>query len=278
VQVGPFKKIYFIGMDNEYARTFTEVASLGLRLSTIWRVAADASYDVIAKQSPPEQIILVRTLGGCGRLSFANGKTVEAEADTAVIIRRRDILRYRCTKPVWNFYWFEFVASNIKDLPLCKLMHVAPLPREPQLLLASFQLLRRSEPTASRLASAHVEYLLGQYLHSSQKQLTRRNQHQEVIEKVIDMMYADLTMSTSEMAAVACLSERRFRQVFAEITGKSPKEFQEMVRLSMAGDLIRNSPLSIAQISDRAGYLSPFYFSRAFKKRFGKSPRHYRAG
>jgi AraC-like DNA-binding protein len=265
-------------MDNEYSRTFTEVSTLGLRLSTIWRVAADSSYDVIAAQDPLEQIILVRTLGGCGSLSFDNGKSVEAEADTAVIIRRRDILRYRCTKPIWNFYWFEFVAANIKDLPLCKLMHVAPLPREPQLLQTSFQLLRRSEPAASRLASAHVEYLIGQYLHASQKQLARRNPHQEVIDNIIDMMYADLTISTSKMAAAACLSERRFRQVFAQITGKGPKEFQEMVRLSMAGDLIRNSPLSIRQISDQAGYSSPFYFSRAFKKRFGKSPRSYRAG
>lgn len=43
--------------------------------------------------------------------------------------------------------------------------------------------------------------------------------------------------------------------------------------MHFAGDLLRNSSVSIAEIADKVGYDSEAAFSRAFKRVTGKTPR-----
>ena len=83
--------------------------------------------------------------------------------------------------------------------------------------------------------------------------------------------------SVPRMAAIACLGPRRFRQVFREYTGKTPKRFFDQLRLDYAADLLRLNGLSVAKTSEMLGYSSPFHFSRAFQIHFGTPPSQYRA-
>jgi len=78
------------------------------------------------------------------------------------------------------------------------------------------------------------------------------------------------------MANNCGLSERRFREVFSEQVGKSPKCYYEELRMQMAGEYLRNTPLTIGEISEKLGYRNQFYFCRAFTKNFGVNPSNYR--
>jgi AraC family transcriptional regulator len=104
------------------------------------------------------------------------------------------------------------------------------------------------------------------------------NPHREAVQKVMEHVAANVAnnITVGEMAEVAGLCERRFRQVFLEITGMQPKKHLDSLRLRMAEELLKNTPFSIGDISERLGYSSQFHFCRAFGKTHGISPSHFR--
>ena len=67
------------------------------------------------------------------------------------------------------------------------------------------------------------------------------------------------------------LLERRFRAFL----GRSPYEEIQLIRLRKAKELLVESKLTVAEISEKVGYSSPEYLSAAFKKKTGRSPRAF---
>lgn len=68
----------------------------------------------------------------------------------------------------------------------------------------------------------------------------------------------------------------QFAESFKKATGKSPAKYKTDIKIAKAANLLLTTSLSISQIAVLAGYNDPFYFSRAFKKHMGVSPREYR--
>jgi LacI family transcriptional regulator len=68
------------------------------------------------------------------------------------------------------------------------------------------------------------------------------------------------------------LLERKFRKVF----GRSPWDQVMQLRLRKAENLLSQTRLNIAEIAIRAGFGTPEYFSAAFRKLTGISPRSAR--
>lgn len=68
-----------------------------------------------------------------------------------------------------------------------------------------------------------------------------------------------------------------FRHRFKEQTGLSPAQFQQLIRLNQARDLLASTTLSISEVAARCGYETVSYFSRAFKEKAGRTPTDYRA-
>lgn len=66
-------------------------------------------------------------------------------------------------------------------------------------------------------------------------------------------------------------------RIWKRITGKTITETLIEARLEKAYCLLRNTNLSITQISGEIGYESPFYFCRQFKKSAGITPSQYRS-
>jgi AraC-like DNA-binding protein len=63
------------------------------------------------------------------------------------------------------------------------------------------------------------------------------------------------------------------------ITGQTPNEFIQNVRLKKAASLLSNNPeYNISDITYMLGFSSPKYFAKCFKEQFGVSPSAYRKG
>lgn len=75
-----------------------------------------------------------------------------------------------------------------------------------------------------------------------------------------------------ELADESCLSVSRFSHLFKEVTGKSVSQFIISMRMEKAKELLSSGELSVKEAAACVGYEDQNYFSRIYKKTFGKSP------
>ncbi len=80
----------------------------------------------------------------------------------------------------------------------------------------------------------------------------------------------------SYLCRLAGLSQASLRRLFKEQTGKSPIEFARELKMMAAARQLLTTNYPIATLASELGFEDPNYFSRAFKKVFGVSPKHYR--
>lgn len=59
------------------------------------------------------------------------------------------------------------------------------------------------------------------------------------------------------------------------LTGKSPVEFIRAIRLQKAVQLLENTQMRISEVASEAGFETPHYFSRIFKKEYDMLPSTY---
>ena len=77
-------------------------------------------------------------------------------------------------------------------------------------------------------------------------------------------------------AALCGISIAYFYRCFRKWSGKSPVEYRNLLRLSNAEAMLRNSDMRMGEIASLIGFDDPFYFCRVFAKQYGMSPRAYR--
>ena len=82
--------------------------------------------------------------------------------------------------------------------------------------------------------------------------------------------------TVGEYAGAAGWSVDRFSRVFREIMGQPPHVYIREAKLSLARRLLRESELSVGEISDALNFEDALYFSRLFRRCVGIPPREYR--
>lgn len=245
----------------------------GIRLHTVWHVRADPSYNVHRNGAAPRCLVAVRTLGGTGRITLDSFGSVLLARDSLLIVENQRILSYQCAARTWHFWWCEFFMFGPIFFTLHRKVSSPSSPREAATLVEIFRSLRRPSSAQRSLSSAGLSYLLHRWMaaHQDQRPLPP---HQAAIERVIESMRerTDGTLSVADMARTVNLGERRFRQVFMNVTGQAPKSFYDGVRLELGRRILLAESAKISDVAERLGFSSPFHFSRAYKARFGKPP------
>lgn len=79
-----------------------------------------------------------------------------------------------------------------------------------------------------------------------------------------------------QLAEISFMSIRNFQRVFKEATGLSPNDYLLEMRIQHASKLLTDTESAIYEISNKVGISDWFYFSKAFKRKFGVSPLKYR--
>lgn len=86
----------------------------------------------------------------------------------------------------------------------------------------------------------------------------------------------DGNLSIDEIAGQLFVSKDYLRHLFTQYTGQSPIKAIINARIEHAKSLLRNSELSISNISEMCGFENQYYFSRLFKNVTGKTPSTFR--
>jgi len=83
-------------------------------------------------------------------------------------------------------------------------------------------------------------------------------------------------LSVEALAARVNCSPRHFARLFKEAFAAAPAEFVEALRLAEAAERLVSTSATVDVIADSVGYASGAVFRRAFERRFGVIPTHYR--
>ncbi len=87
--------------------------------------------------------------------------------------------------------------------------------------------------------------------------------------------YSDPNLSLNQICDHLNISTSRFSSIFKESTGKTFTEVLTNIRMERAKQLLRQTSLKNYEIAEKVGFSDPHYFSIAFKKMTGKTPKEF---
>ena len=90
----------------------------------------------------------------------------------------------------------------------------------------------------------------------------------------IEIHYAQ-TISVEELAKICCFSEYHFMRFFKKHMNMTCVEYVNNVRLEKAVELFEQGNTSILEVSLSVGFHNLSYFHRAFKNKYGMTPRSF---
>jgi len=107
-----------------------------------------------------------------------------------------------------------------------------------------------------------------------------KNQDAVFLERIIAIIRENTSnkdFGAGELANQMCVSPSLLQKKISRLVNHSPSEFIMLHRMKKALELIKVPEMSVTEVGEQVGFSDPYYFSRCFKKHFGKSPMHMRS-
>ena len=102
--------------------------------------------------------------------------------------------------------------------------------------------------------------------------------HDDYIKKIcsyINKNYQN-AITINDLAKLVSLNPNYLIRIFKSKTNTTPTLYLNEIRLFHAQRMLCESSIPITEISYRCGFTSPAYFTKQFKKKFGKTPSKFR--
>jgi len=98
------------------------------------------------------------------------------------------------------------------------------------------------------------------------------------IRKAVNFIAFNYTdeLTLEKVAETANVNYTYLSSQFKKETGSTVVDYISMKRMQKATALLSSTNLSVSTIAGKCGYTDDTYFTRVFKKKYGKSPREYR--
>ncbi len=95
--------------------------------------------------------------------------------------------------------------------------------------------------------------------------------------RTLRLMEKSQSMEPASIAAILNLSVSRFRHLFKKETGMSVRQYQKLVQLERARELLQNSVLRVKEITAIIGIRDVSHFTRDYKAHYRQTPSQTRA-
>jgi len=228
------------------------------------------------------QVIFIAT--GSGTFESRSHKKRPIQAGDALILFPGEWHRYKPDPNTgWTEYWVGFKGSEAKrimtsffspDSPVQRGSMGAELIRQFDRLI---HWLNQSVPERELILASQIPSILS-FLIAGQHQKTSSGDGDALlVRSAKNHMLENLSQKTDleQLAKSLGTSYSRLRSVFKKQTGFAPRQFENMVKLNRSKDLLLSGKFNISKTAEALGYSSVFYFSRAFRKAFGRSPQDW---
>ena len=113
----------------------------------------------------------------------------------------------------------------------------------------------------------------------SNVEINASNTDEQLIRKVAEVVFehlAESEFSVEDLCLGVGMSKATLYRKLKALTGQSTNEFMQTTRLKYAARMLAQTDKPVSEIAYEVGFSDPYYFSRAFKKLFGLSPKQWR--
>ncbi|NBB78384.1 MAG: helix-turn-helix domain-containing protein [Verrucomicrobia bacterium] len=133
---------------------------------------------------------------------------------------------------------------------------------------------KRETVGEAQIAANHIPLILAFLKADPEMNQEAASRDARLIQRAKTAMLKNISVRTNlqHLARDLGCSYSRLRTTFKQQTGYAPREFENHIKLNRSRDLLLHDQLSVSETADALGYSSVYYFSRAFKRAFGKSP------
>jgi two-component system response regulator YesN len=112
-------------------------------------------------------------------------------------------------------------------------------------------------------------------------EVAERGSHRALVvqaQRYIDAHFGEPTLALEEVASSARISPGYLSRLLKLETGFSFVDYLARVRINKAVQMMSDPAVKVYEVAEAVGYQSQHYFSRAFKRVFGRPPVEYRKG
>ncbi len=182
---------------------------------------------------------------------------------------------------VSEFYYIHFNAPEDFDLfgfESSVVYSVVPSTGINDLFEEVIEELQTKHPSYEKICVSKFFNILALLERKCTKETTPLGQYVDKISFIIQKMNREYEKdySLDEFAKMSCMGKFHFLRIFKEITGFSPIEYRNNIRIEHAKEMLTDTDDLIDEISRNVGYTSNAYFCDAFKTKVGMSPSQYR--
>jgi len=116
-------------------------------------------------------------------------------------------------------------------------------------------------------------------MHKNKRLSRYSNQKKALIYEALDYIeqHLDEKIDFKELSKKSFLSPGYFRSIFKDVTGLTPLEYLNRMRIVKSLEYLEKEQLSIIDAAAKVGFYDANYYSRLFKKVMGYSPRYFKS-
>ncbi len=230
---------------------------------------------------------LIYITGGKGVLQTQSGGKFDINAGDGFFLFPGEWHRYKPDAGAgWTESWVGFKGNNSflrssehllsRKNPVFRIGMDDRLIRQ---LSNIFEVVKSDFVGAEYLLSGSVIFLIGHILtHLKRQELKITRQTDEIIMTAKSLLESRFSekVNLEDIASHLNISYVWFRTYFKKHTGFSPYDYLLNIRINHARLLLKNSRISVKEISQSSGFESQQQFSKTFKKKTGLTPMEFR--
>ncbi len=232
-----------------------------------------------------EEYIMIYCYSGVGYVKIGGNTWKVSSGDIVFCIDKIPHEYYSDKDEPWSILWAHFKGESVREfLGLAGInlasptIHVGITPKISNIFHEIFNYLERGYNLYSVI---YTSTLLQQIFSTILiiKMNKKINAGFDItIQKVIEYMNENIkkALTLEELSKFAGVSKFGFVRRFKSQVGYSPIEYYNRLKIQKACEMIKLTNMNISEISGALGYGNPYYFSNAFKKIIGCSPKDYK--
>ena len=242
----------------------------------------NAEHHYMHRESGVPQYIYFYCTDGSGAIKIGNTQYSLSRNQAFTIPAGESHAYWANEKDPWSILWMHFSGSDTGLYPL----------EEKQVITfdTAYASTRMMEYFSNLLRVIRGHFTLGNFIYITntisvilsetyfREKKDNANPSDRTLTEIIRYMVKNIgrNLTLDELCGEFSYSKSHINNLFHRYTQQPPLGFFQSLKMKQACIMLRHSNKMVYEIAQELGYSDPFYFSRAFQRTIGVSPREYR--